>query len=90
MKEVKSRGIERILFVIHYLLWIFFCQRLLFAMLNMNMLAGVWKHECDCVFSDKLTVEKDKESYENYIREIGCKVSGEDLYNAESLEKSLW
>ena len=46
-----------------------------------NMLIGLWKHECDRVFSDKLASDKDKESYEDYITDIGSNVFGEELYN---------
>ena len=47
-----------------------------------NMLIGLWKHECDRVFSDKLTTNKDKGTYETMIKEIGWDVFGEDLYSS--------
>jgi len=46
-----------------------------------NMMLGLWKHECDRVFSDKLATMKDKESYEGFISEIGCDVFGDEFYN---------
>lgn len=46
-----------------------------------NMLVGLWKHECDRVFSDKLTNNKDKENYEKFITEIGQDVFGQNLYD---------
>jgi len=47
-----------------------------------NMLVGLWKHECDRVFCDKLTTNKDKDTYENFIKQIGMEDFGEELYNA--------
>ncbi|KAL3815567.1 hypothetical protein ACHAXA_000299 [Cyclostephanos tholiformis] len=47
-----------------------------------NMILGLWRHECDRVFSDKLATMKDKESYDGFISEIGRDVFGADLYNA--------
>ena len=46
-----------------------------------NMLVGIWKHECDRVFSDKLTNNKDKESYEEFMKTIGVEEFGKDLFN---------
>lgn len=36
-----------------------------------NMMLGLWRHECDRVFCDKLTSARDKESYDGLISEIG-------------------
>jgi dynein heavy chain len=47
-----------------------------------NMLLGLWKHECDRVFSDKLATIKDKESYEGFITDIGREIFGGDIYDA--------
>eukprot|EP00814_Leptocylindrus_danicus_P009510 CAMPEP_0116004988 /NCGR_PEP_ID=MMETSP0321-20121206/911_1 /TAXON_ID=163516 /ORGANISM="Leptocylindrus danicus var. danicus, Strain B650" /LENGTH=4605 /DNA_ID=CAMNT_0003473357 /DNA_START=128 /DNA_END=13942 /DNA_ORIENTATION=- len=47
-----------------------------------NMIVGLWKHECDRVFSDKLTNNKDKENYEKFITAIGQDVFGQNLYDA--------
>jgi len=33
-------------------------------------LVGLWRHECERVFVDKLVNTKDKDSVLNYIREI--------------------
>jgi dynein heavy chain len=33
-------------------------------------LIGLWKHECERVFVDKLTNNPDKEKVKNYINEI--------------------
>lgn len=49
---------------------------------SQNMILGLWRHECDRVFSDKLATTKDKESYDGFISEIGRDVFGADLYNA--------
>ncbi len=45
-----------------------------------NMLIGLWKHECDRVFSDKLASEKDKQNYEGIISKIGSTTFGEEFY----------
>eukprot|EP00956_Cyclotella_meneghiniana_P009264 scaffold12733_cov74-Cyclotella_meneghiniana.AAC.6 len=45
-----------------------------------NMLLGLWRHECDRVFCDKLATAKDKESYEGFINEIGQSTFGQELY----------
>ena len=45
-----------------------------------SMLLGLWRHECDRVFSDKLSTIKDKESYGGFIDEIGRDVFGAPLY----------
>lgn len=45
-----------------------------------NMLIGIWKHECDRVFSDKLCSVKDKASYESFIRDIGTSIFMNDEY----------
>ena len=47
-----------------------------------NMMLGLWKHECDRVFSDKLATMKDKESYDGFVTEIGRDIFGEDLFDA--------
>jgi len=47
-----------------------------------NMLLGIWKHECDRVFSDKLTSNKDKGDYETFARQIGTELFTEDLYDS--------
>lgn len=47
-----------------------------------KMLIGLWKHECDRVFSDKLTNNKDKDTYEGFMKDIGTDVFGEDLYSS--------
>ena len=55
-----------------------------------NMLLGLWRHECDRVFCDKLATEKDKDNYVSYINEIGQDIFGEELYNnACSKEKFM-
>lgn len=51
-----------------------------------NMLLGLWKHECDRVFCDKLTTDKDKSSYEDFIKDIGCDVFGEELFSTACAE----
>ncbi|GMH89960.1 hypothetical protein TrVE_jg7050 [Triparma verrucosa] len=45
-----------------------------------TMLIGLWKHECDRVFCDKLTNNKDKDTYEKMIKEIGEECFGEEVY----------
>ncbi|EJK46835.1 hypothetical protein THAOC_34479 [Thalassiosira oceanica] len=45
-----------------------------------SMLLGLWRHECDRVFSDKLSTIKDKESYGGFIDEIGRDVFGAPFY----------
>ena len=55
-----------------------------------NMLIGLWKHECDRVFCDKLTTNKDKESYSNFVEKIGSDVFRDDLYRSACREKFLW
>jgi len=45
-----------------------------------NMLIGLWKHECDRVFCDKLANDADKANYEAMITDIGRDVFGPDLY----------
>lgn len=47
-----------------------------------KMLLGIWKHECDRVFSDKLATMKDKESYDGFIADIGREIFGADAYDA--------
>ena len=47
-----------------------------------NMLVGLWKHECDRVFCDKLANDTDKSNYEAMITDIGRDVFGPDLYAA--------
>jgi dynein heavy chain len=47
-----------------------------------NMLLGLWRHECDRVFCDKLATAKDKESYEGFVKDIGHSVFGEKLYES--------
>ena len=47
-----------------------------------NTLIGLWKHECDRVFCDKLTNDKDKNAYESFIKNIGQEEFGEELYQA--------
>lgn len=47
-----------------------------------SMMLGLWRHECDRVFCDKLATTKDKESYEGFISEIGRDVFGNEFYNA--------
>ncbi|MFN9981434.1 MAG: hypothetical protein ACK53Y_16025, partial [bacterium] len=55
-----------------------------------NMLIGLWKHECDRVFSDKLTNNKDKGVYQEIITQVGVKAFGEDLfYSACCKEKYM-
>eukprot|EP00985_Skeletonema_marinoi_P025985 scaffold19647_cov107-Skeletonema_marinoi.AAC.1 len=55
-----------------------------------NMLLGLWRHECDRVFCDKLATEKDKDNYGTYINEIGQDIFGQELYNnACSKEKFM-
>jgi dynein heavy chain len=51
-----------------------------------NMLIGLWKHECDRVFSDKLTTDKDKLSYEGFVKTIGTDVFGGSLYSTACSE----
>ena len=46
-----------------------------------RMLVGLWKHECDRVFCDKLATDKDKDCYESFIQDIGRGVFGDELYN---------
>jgi dynein heavy chain len=46
-----------------------------------KMLVGLWKHECDRVFSDKLASEKDKTNYEDFITDIGSNEFGGELFN---------
>lgn len=46
-----------------------------------SMLIGLWKHECDRVFSDKLASDKDKDSYEQIISNIGKTIFGEEIYS---------
>ncbi|KAL7543927.1 hypothetical protein ACHAXR_013293, partial [Thalassiosira sp. AJA248-18] len=46
-----------------------------------GMMLGLWRHECDRVFSDKLATVKDKESYDGFISEIGHDVFGKDFYD---------
>ena len=47
-----------------------------------NMLVGLWKHECDRVFCDKLANDIDKSNYGTMISDIGRNVFGPDLYLA--------
>ena len=47
-----------------------------------SMMLGLWRHECDRVFCDKLATTKDKESYEGFISEIGRDIFGNEFYNA--------
>ncbi|KAL7522596.1 hypothetical protein ACHAWX_007291 [Stephanocyclus meneghinianus] len=47
-----------------------------------TMLLGLWRHECDRVFSDKLATAKDKNSYEGFLNEIGHKIFGKETYDA--------
>ena len=54
-----------------------------------NMLIGLWKHKCDWVFCDKLTTNKDKESYSNFVEKIGSNVFGDDLYCSACREKKF-
>ena len=51
-----------------------------------NMLVGLWKHECDRVFQDKLANDADKNTYDGLISSIGGDVFGEDLYSAACSE----
>lgn len=46
-----------------------------------NMIIGLWKHECDRVFCDKLSSEKDKIAYESFVRKVGCTVFSEEQFN---------
>ena len=43
---------------------------------------GLWRHECDCVFSNKLATMKDKESYDGFMSKVGRDVFGADLFNS--------
>lgn len=56
------------------------CQKqgLLKNFSSANMLVGLWKHECDRVFSDKLTTHDDKMTYENIAKSIASDAFGED------------
>ena len=45
-----------------------------------RMVIGLWKHECDRVFCDKLTNSVDKDNYEKMIGNIGKDIFGKDLY----------
>lgn len=55
-----------------------------------NMLLGIWKHECDRVFSDKLASDKDKANYEMFSKDIGSETFGEQLFlNACSQPKHM-
>jgi dynein heavy chain len=47
-----------------------------------NMVLGLWRHECDRVFCDKLATAKDKESYEGFITAIGHDVFGNEAYES--------
>lgn len=47
-----------------------------------SMLLGLWRHECDRVFCDKLATAKDKETYDTFIKDIGQSVFGEEAYEA--------
>jgi len=51
-----------------------------------NMLVGLWKHECDRVFCDKLTNNKDKDNYEKIIKEIAVECFGEETFNLAAAE----
>ena len=44
-----------------------------------NMLKGLCKHECDHMFCDKLTNDKDKKIYESFLRNIGEEEFSEEL-----------
>jgi dynein heavy chain len=45
-----------------------------------SMLLGLWKHECDRVFCDKLASISDKEEYERIIQTTGIEAFGNDGY----------
>jgi len=45
-----------------------------------TMLIALWKHECDRVFCDKLTNNKDKDSYAKFVKEIAENAFGADTY----------
>ena len=51
-----------------------------------NMLIGLWKHECDRVFCDKLATDKDKKTYEEFIQNIGREKFGISEYNSACSE----
>ena len=53
-------------------------------------IVGLWKHECDRVFSDKLTNNKDKVSYEKMVADIGKDCFGEDLYGSACKEPKFF
>ena len=46
-----------------------------------SMLIGLWKHESDRVFCDKLVNIKDKDEYEKIIGEVGTKIFGKEFYS---------
>lgn len=48
-------------------------------------LIGLWKHECERVFVDKLTNNPDKEKVKNYINEITIETFNQ--HEAEIVEK---
>jgi dynein heavy chain len=54
-----------------------------------NMLIGLWKHECDRVFSDKLTTNKDKGLYQDIMMQIGGNTFGEDLFRSACCEEKF-
>jgi dynein heavy chain len=45
-----------------------------------QMLLALWRHECDRVFSDILSSDKDKCSYEKIMNFVGIVVYGDELY----------
>ncbi|CAN0487196.1 unnamed protein product, partial [Hapterophycus canaliculatus] len=50
--------------------------------LNMSpveVLVNLWRHECERVFCDKLTTNKDKEFFEKYLSGLVGEVFGEEL-----------
>jgi len=46
-----------------------------------QMMLALWRHECDRVFCDKLSSDKDKFSYEKIITQVGTEVYGDELFN---------
>jgi dynein heavy chain len=46
-----------------------------------QMMLALWRHECDRVFCDKLSSDKDKFSYEKIITHVGTEVYGDELFN---------
>ena len=51
-----------------------------------NMIISLWKHECDRVFCDKLSSDKDKDAYESFVKRIGCTTFGETQFKSACSE----